>query len=367
MDPFATSHFSDDALLHDAKRLLGQGFLTDAMLLTRITEIDGRQLYRREGYASMYSYMTEEWRLTEDAAYKRIHAARAAQRFPGVLIALADGRLHMRGVLMLARHLTSANADELVAAATHKSRFEIQQLLAERFPQPDLPERLQTIGSVPPATTVLEPSSGLMDQLAPEQVQVTIPEQLAHGQADTLPGELTRTVVPERLERPAPAQRVTPLAPNRFGFQCTLDQESFDLLQRARALMSHQNPAGEIAPVLKRALALLVGQLEKQKFAATTRPGPAKPSASARHIPAAVKRAVRERDRDRCAFVSDGGRRCSARRMLEFDHKEPIARGGEATVDNVRILCAAHNAYAAERAFGADFMDRKRREAREQG
>jgi hypothetical protein len=113
MDPFATSHFSDDALLHDAKRLLGLGFKTDAMLLTRITEIDRRQLYRREGYPSMYSYMIQEWHLTEDAAYKRIHAARAALRFPAVLIALAEGRLYMRGVLMLARHLTSGNADEL--------------------------------------------------------------------------------------------------------------------------------------------------------------------------------------------------------------------------------------------------------------
>ena len=50
MDPFATSHFSDDALLLDAKRLLKQGCCNTAMLLTRIAEIDERQLYRRAGY-----------------------------------------------------------------------------------------------------------------------------------------------------------------------------------------------------------------------------------------------------------------------------------------------------------------------------
>ena len=34
-------------------------------------------------------------------------------------------------------------------------------------------------------------------------------------------------------------------------------------------------------------------------------------------------------------------------------------------MENVRLRCAAHNAYEAERAFGVEFMERKRREARE--
>jgi hypothetical protein len=218
MDPFETSHFSHDALLQDAQRLLGRGFMTDAMLLTRITEIDRRQLYRREGYPSMYSYMIREWHLTGDSAYKRIHAARAAHRFPAVLIALYEGRLHMRGVLMLARRLTPANVDELVAAATHKTRFEIQQLLAQRFPQPDLPERLQTIDPLPAATTALRPPPAF-GELAPEQVRVTIPEQPAHVSPDAPPLQSTRTDAPERIQPPPPAQRVTPLAPSRFGYQ----------------------------------------------------------------------------------------------------------------------------------------------------
>jgi hypothetical protein len=157
--------------------------------------------------------------------------------------------------------------------------------------------------------------------------------------------------------------RVTPLAPERFGLQVTIDQETHELLQRARELMGHQNPTGEIAPVLKRALELLVTHLEKQKFAATTRPGPSRPSASARHIPAAVKRAVRERDGGRCTFLSDSGQRCPARDRLEFDHQEPVARGGEPTEANIRLRCAGHNQYAAECAFGSAFMSDKRAEA----
>lgn len=58
---------------------------------------------------------------------------------------------------------------------------------------------------------------------------------------------------------------MTPLAPERFGLQLTLDRETHDLLQHAQALMSHQVPTGEIAPVIKSALKLLVAHLEKRK------------------------------------------------------------------------------------------------------
>ena len=61
--------------------------------------------------------------------------------------------------------------------------------------------------------------------------------------------------------------------------------------------------------------------------------------------------------------MSEGGRRCEERARLEYDHAEPVARGGQATAENVRLLCWSHNRYAAERAFGIEFMERKRAEA----
>jgi len=62
--------------------------------------------------------------------------------------------------------------------------------------------------------------------------------------------------------------------------------------------------------------------------------------------------------------VSAKGTRCKARRFLELDHIEPLARGGESTIDNMRMRCRAHNQYEAERVFGSGFMKRKRQESR---
>ena len=115
------------------------------------------------------------------------------------------------------------------------------------------------------------------------------------------------------------------------------------------------------------ALKSLVRDLERRKFAATSRPrqAPGRASGDPRHIPAALKRAVWERDLGRCTFVSERGERCPAHSMLEFDHADPVARGGRASVGNLRLRCRAHNQFAAERMFGAGFMKEKR--ARAQG
>jgi 5-methylcytosine-specific restriction endonuclease McrA len=156
-----------------------------------------------------------------------------------------------------------------------------------------------------------------------------------------------------------------PLAPERFALQVTIGQTAYDKLRRAQELLSHQLPSGDVAQVLERALDALVRQLERRKFAATDRPRRNRERASKdpRHIPAHVKRAVRERDGDQCTFASDAGHRCTARKFLEYDHIIEVARGGLPTVENLRLRCRVHNQYEAARTFGAGFMERKQREA----
>ncbi len=111
----------------------------------------------------------------------------------------------------------------------------------------------------------------------------------------------------------------------------------------------------------------LIAKLEKRKFAATERPkaGPRMPRAKGRHILAAIQREVWIRDGGRCTFTSLVGHRCESRTRLEFDHVLEVARGGESTADNLRLRCRVHNQFTAEQTFGALYMERKLREARE--
>src|SRR5262249_61313586 len=141
MDPFETSHFSNRELLRDFDVRVAHNHSSLATLLTRIAEIDARRLYLPEGYPSMKAFLVRRMRLpTENAAYKRLTAARLARKYPGILVALSDGRLHLTAVLMLGNHLTPANADQLVGAALDQTRFGPEVGLAETFPRPGPPE-----------------------------------------------------------------------------------------------------------------------------------------------------------------------------------------------------------------------------------
>ncbi len=85
------------------------------------------------------------------------------------------------------------------------------------------------------------------------------------------------------------------------------------------------------------------------------RPGPtASPwqRSRSRHIPAALRRAVAERDGYCCTFREPGGRRCGSRFRLEYHHLDAFARSGEHSLDNLTLRCRPHNAYQARLDFG---------------
>src|SRR2546422_6454630 len=176
----------------------------------------------------MFDYCVRALGFSEDSACKRIRAARAARQFPALLAAVAEGRLHLSAVVMLAPHLLPENAGELIAAAAGKRKFEVEQLLAERFPRPDLPTRVQAI--VPSPT----PAG----------------ESLAWG-----PGAAS---APGRMEAPAERATVTPLAPERFALQFTISRSTYDKLCYAQELLSHRLAPGDVATVFERALDTLI-------------------------------------------------------------------------------------------------------------
>jgi len=209
---------------------------------------------------------------------------------------------------------------------------EIERFLAGRFPKPDVLAWVAPMSSASPAPEVESDACQVSSRILQNETA------------------------------PVRSDRVEPLSGESFGIQFTFGREDHDNLECARELLSHEIPSGDVAAVFSLALKALLPQLRKRKFAATEtpRPGHRRRAADSRHIPDHVKRAVWERDHGQCTFVSEDGHRCEARTFIEFDHIEAFARGGEATVDNVRLLCRAHNRYEAERAFGSEFMRHKR-------
>jgi len=129
----ALIRLSDDALIRKLTVVTSHERCSTTVVVACIAEFDRRRLYLEAGCPSMFDYCVTVLRLSEDAAYKRIRAARAAREFPAVLAMLADGRLNLSVVVLLAPHLTGENAGELLGAAALKRRAEVEQMLAQRF------------------------------------------------------------------------------------------------------------------------------------------------------------------------------------------------------------------------------------------
>ena len=352
MRKYSRTHLSDPALEHRLVESTAKECVNLADHLADIAEFDARKLYVPAAYPSMYRYCIGKLHMSQQTAYKRIRVARAAHEFPAIFVAVEQGKVHLSGIVMLASHFTAANVDALLAAATHKTEPEIERLLAGWFPRPDVPVKIEAISFSSPTEQIPQTT------LSSRRVEAGRYECAG-------PDAFAPALQPSSTSAEPPRPRVTPRAPNRLSLQSPIDDETNALLCRAQELLGPV--AGTVPEVLKNALALYVRHLEKLRCAATERPStkPPRPSNNPRHIPAAVKRVVRKRDGDRCTFVSDSGHRCEARTQLEFDHVDPVARGGGASARNIRLRCRAHNQFEADRVLGARFMSGRRESARE--
>jgi len=258
----------------------------------------------------------------------------------------------------------------------------IEELLAARFPRPDVRDLVRRL----PARARLTPSVERGSEQRPTEVPSCETTALRHQvfvesrPLDSRPREPSATNATNATNA-TKTRRLEPLSADRYGVHFTADGEFREL--RVRDLAGHRLPGGDLMTLLKRGLEAYAREIEKERFAVGCKPrrsrnvapapAPAradrsaldrpKPTPSAadplnvdlratpsttpnteprRRCPAAVARAVFLRDGRQCSYVSPDGRRCSARRCLELDHVNPRAVGGENTIENLRLRCRAH-------------------------
>ena len=365
---------SDDVLLRRLAEILGQSRRVEAELVAHIAEVDERRLWAREAFPSLFAYCTEALHLSEGEAYLRIAAARALHEHPVLLGMLSDGRLHLSGIALLVPHLTTENRQTLLQRATHRSKRQIEELIASVAPRADAPSLMRRL-PVRAAPTTLEAPAATPSVAVPS-APGTEPTPSGMGSPVTPSPAHLLSLSPDAPSvsgapsphPPPPPPVVQPLAPGRYKVQFTASAGLHEKLGRLRALMRSQVPDGDLAAVIEAAVTEKLERLEARRFAATARPhkdlSTTDTSPSSRRLPAAVRRAVRQRDGGRCRYVDASGRRCGERHHLQYHHIHPFGLGGDHRPDNIRLMCAQHNAYQAEHDYGREAMTRFRRSRR---
>jgi hypothetical protein len=398
------AHLDDQELLRNTRRLVGKSNQLFAALLLHLSEVEARGLHRKRLCASLYTYCIYELRFSEDAAARRSSAARLVKQFPLLFDAIANGELHLTGLLMLGPHLTPENHVEVLGRAKFRTKKELAKLVRELNPLPQVPDLIEPLRPEPaPPLATTRPSweqfassfePPVRDLRPGERPREWANDDAVAGEAIAappagsalVPGEARPTSGPELLPE-APAELPPITGPQQYQMQFTTSEEHVKLVERAKALLARERPGLALGEVHLEAMKLLVASLEKRKFAVTDRPRkrapaaqagqetaqadgiatPAEPGQSAltprqrgRYIPAAERREVFERDGGRCTYADSHGQRCRETSYLELHHLKPFGQGGANLASNLTLRCAAHNALAAEEDFGRELIEQKR-------
>lgn len=316
---------SDERLVGGLRELLRAEGQTEARIVAHLAEVDARRLHLK-GAQSLFEYCQRSLGLSDSQAYYRIAAARVARRFPILFELLERREIHLTNVAPISKYLTEENHVALLREAGRLSKRELLKELARRAPRPDVVSEIRR----------LIPAAGAF----------------AAG----------------------PTGSLEPLSDTSYRLQLNTSESLKEKLELARDLMSHANPSGDLAVVVERAVDLLIERLKSRRVGQTSRPRPrnrrdeAKANEShldrsksghrdaRKHISNETRRSLVARDGLCCSYVNEDGQRCASSAFLQIHHDRAWAKGGANTIDNLRLLCSAHNQLLAEQEYGGSHV-----------
>jgi hypothetical protein len=369
------SSLSSDELDSRMQRMIATERAGLVEFLWHLAEVERRHLDNALGYESAFAYCNQRLHMSKASCYRRTTASRLLVRFPVAAEFLADGRLCLTTLVELREVLTDKNVLEVLHVASGRTEDEVKLLAVTLRPKPDVTDSFRKV------------------PVRPVEVRafLRIPEGPSAPAAPVV-------VVP-----PPKPPSIEPLNAERFALRMSVGPDFKQRLEEVKSALSHVVPDGNLEGVMMECMRLALEACTKRrqgaKSARSAHPEPAGSLRSevastgpvpmealgsevastgpvpmealgsevastgpvpgvSRHVRVAVNRAVWERDGGRCAFVGLGGRRCNSRHQLEVHHVEPFARGGEATVENLMLVCRRHNEHCARLDFGEDHMAR---------
>lgn len=387
---------SDKQLLAQIEKIRGCEHRSTLEILTHLNEIERRKLHLKLGYGSLFDYCVQHLRYSTSGAGRRVAVARCIAKHPEVYDMLRSRVLTVTGVALVASVLKDDNKAEILGRIQNKSQREIDAIAARYRPPVALRDRVK-----PVAVRIPEPSGPVQrsESKAPEHAG-TVPATPArraceksnyshNGSGHELSESMTRQ---NATARPNPVR-----VEQRLLIQFLANKEFMKKYEEVRALLSQRlsntsfdNVFGILIQEFLERNSSLYKKARREKksdarktrapeerqtiekppaVAASNRARPQRRAARTarggtqrtRHIPVAVRDEVFVRDKSRCTYVGNTGRRCRSTHALQIDHIEPFTRGGASTASNLRLLCAKHNRLAAEEMLGPGYANRFRR------
>jgi len=290
--------FGNAELVAHIKALVEAQKKLDFEILEALQEVIRRKLYLLHGFPNLASYCQEVFGLSEDAAWKRSQVARTAIFFPEIMDLLKEGKTHITHLALIAPQITEANSDKILNFLPGASKRDLKLFLHNIMADGTIIDREPTI-------------------------------------------ELKLDCTKEFLEK---LNRARSLLSCAGATQMEVLESALD------ALLSKIDPVEKAKRAEKRS----------EKKVDTTPEAEATACAGAvpKSIPAKTKHSLFTNS-PQCSYVSPEGRGCTATTHLQIDHVQMKCRGGSNDRSNLRLLCAEHNLYEAEKHLGKEYIKQK--------
>jgi hypothetical protein len=287
---------SDQELLERIGALAREERRITRQLLECLEEVERRGLHLQRGYGSLFAWACAELGYSEDQAQYRIDAMRALRDVPRARALLEAERISLS-------HLVRAQ------------RFFIREKRAGKA--------LSLEGK--------------------------------HELLESLQGCSTRECdrkIAERSSVPVFQERIRPLPGGRTEITFTASLELMADLDRLRSLWGCSSFEEVVVRLVRSSMPRDVQPVTLQPTKQVGDPPGEVLTPASRYIPRATRRLVWKRDEGRCSYTSpETGKRCNSTYALQVDHLQPYAMGGGHNPANLRLLCRAHNLWAARRVF----------------
>lgn len=385
-------HLSDDRLLLATQEAAQQERLATTLLLHHLCEIQRRRLFARFACASLFEYCVKHLQMSESQAARRVNAARALAEFPEIENSLHSGELSLTAVSQAQSFfnkeaqgktpIAKCQKREIFDKIVGKSTRETERVLLSHSSQPERHIK-EIVRPISPTWTEIKFAADeeLMNDLdrlkeiwsheMPNPSMADLIKKMAHYCILKLdPLKQAERAQARRLKnqsRKNPTTALeTPLSKDLDGLDESLstqtDQthntasddssqsgqssqplvESTSAPKSTSALMTtptRPTPAPKPTPV-----PTLRPTRVRKTHSPTTRPS----SQRSRYIPATVRHTIWLRDQGACTYVDPiTGEQCQSRHRLQIDHIRPFAKGGENSLENLRLRCLAHNQWHA--------------------
>lgn len=303
-------------------------------LLRHLGEYDARKLYEGDGLGNLWTYCARVLKFADAEIGLRIQAAKAVHANPHLLAMLERGETSVSSIGRLAPHLKGERKEQLIEQARGMSLQEVRWLVATE----KAAEKIEAAKAAGRAEAAVQ--SGLFD-----------------GGAERVDAAAIRAELHDRFDR------VVPLSGEEARLEAVVSREFVKRLERAQILLARRFPKGRIEDVVGLALELLLDREDPQRrearrqARALQRGSDLLDTSKGRRITRRLRDRVLNGDGGRCAALEQDGSRCAETRLLEIDHKEPLARGGRTIFANLQAACPRHNKQAAVAAFGEDHVN----------